>query len=114
MGVKVYPDPPEGCYWASGRLFWRVRAGDVVLRVLGVEDAYNGHRPVRAAVVDMASPLSQARLSIPFTSLSRDLEMLPGRWVAVRIRRDGRRRPWNAMPIPRGPLVEAARQLNES
>lgn len=41
--------------------------------------------------------------------------MLPGRWVAVRIRRDGRRWPWHAMPIPGGgPLVEAARQLNET
>ncbi|MGW4711803.1 hypothetical protein ACWEOX_28020 [Streptomyces sp. NPDC004314] len=113
VGQQVYPPVPEGFYWASGTLFWRVQGGDVVARVLGTQDAYNGRRRVQAAVVSLIVGSQQmARVAIPSEPLSRELEVLAPHWAALRILRDGTRRAWRAVPIPSGPLVDTARELN--
>ncbi|MEU5811211.1 hypothetical protein [Streptomyces sp. NPDC047718] len=112
-GVRIYPEPPANCYWSAGVCFWRVQPGNLLVRVHRLIDARNKHRPVRAAVVDLWHENGQqlSEVALPSGSLSRDVDGWSG-WVAVRVLRDGAYRPWRAVPIPGGPWVARAAELN--
>ncbi|WP_405832460.1 hypothetical protein [Streptomyces sp. NBC_00105] len=113
--MRIYPEPPAGCYWSSGTLWWTVQPGDVLFFVHHLVRAHNGHREVTAAVVDLhRTGQDLKRVAVPSPSLSRDLAVWQGRWAAVRILRDGRRRPWRAVALDSGRWADHASDLNAS
>ncbi|OEJ34183.1 hypothetical protein BGK67_25140 [Streptomyces subrutilus] len=113
VGTRVYPEPPAGCYWASSRLFWTPVAGDALFFVHGLDVANNGHKEIASALVDLRKVGQELDgVALPSSTLSRDLSGWTGRWVAVRVRRDGRRQPWRAVPITHGMWSEHADALN--
>ncbi|MFC9296942.1 hypothetical protein ACFTWH_08465 [Streptomyces sp. NPDC057011] len=114
MGTRKYAPGPDGTHWASGVLWWRVVMGEALFYVHPRRiTAYNGHKHVDVVVVDVRRKGQELdSVAVPSPALSRDLEMWAGRWIAVRILRDGKRRPWRAMPVTDGPWAATADELN--
>ncbi|MER8047116.1 hypothetical protein [Streptomyces sp. NPDC094032] len=112
-GVKVYDEAPDGCFWASGTLWWKVVQGNALLRFDRFERGHNGSRWLRAAVVDLYLPSGRElnEVALPSSSLSRDVEHCTA-WTPLRILRDGRNRPWRAILIPAGAWHDVAAELN--
>ncbi|MFI5638305.1 hypothetical protein ACIA8H_12910 [Streptomyces goshikiensis] len=116
MGTKLYSTPPTGTRWEAGRLFWDVVPGRAVAFVHGFVWAYNGHRKGSTAMVDLIEENGRElrKVHVPSLTLSRDLALWQGRWVAVHILRDGQRRPWRAVPVSDGPWAARAAELNRA
>ncbi|AXE23534.1 hypothetical protein C0216_08715 [Streptomyces globosus] len=111
-GVSTYPEPPEGTYWASDRLLWRIVTSTVIVRAREVVRCHTGHRWIDAAVVDLylANGRELHEVALPSSTLSADVAHLR-QWTPVRIVRDADRKPWRALVVPDAAWHERAAEL---
>uniref|UniRef100_A0AAU2JKY6 Uncharacterized protein n=1 Tax=Streptomyces sp. NBC_00049 TaxID=2903617 RepID=A0AAU2JKY6_9ACTN len=97
VGTRIYGQPQPGCFWSSGLEWWRPVEGVVLIRALEPIHGHTGSDWIRSITADIAlgDELFLASVAIASAPLAADLAPLKS-WHAVRVTRDGPKRPWRA------------------